>query len=161
MPRANSHGKVWNLSEKSTLDVSSHSTPGTDRVNAIHVLLREAKEQKWQPSLKTLVCVVLFHGTMTVLISTVIQVQLRDIPTCPITTFEFIQTESKKLGIVEQLCGLDSELAHIIPFSHHSKVCRVYSSFSKGGYDIFLRPKPMRPSRCSRVAPSRQTISKN
>jgi hypothetical protein len=64
--RANSHGEVLNLSGKETPDVSLHPVPDTDRVNAIKVLLREAKEQKRKPALKLLVRVLLSHGTVLI-----------------------------------------------------------------------------------------------
>jgi hypothetical protein len=50
-----------NLSGKKTPDVSLHPAPDTDRVHAIEILLREAKELTRKPALKLLVRVVLFH----------------------------------------------------------------------------------------------------
>ena len=110
---------MLNLSGKKTPDVSLHPEPDTDRVHAIEALLCEAKELTRKPALKLLVRFVLF--LRTVLISVFIQVQLRDIPTCPITGLEFRQPEHKKLGMISQ-DGVGSELSHIIPFSLHSKV---------------------------------------
>jgi hypothetical protein len=144
-----------NLSGKKTPDVSLHPAPDTDRVNAIDALLREAKELTRKPALKLLVRVVLF--LRTVLISVFIQVQLRDIPMCPITGLEFSQPEHKKLGM-SLLDGVGPELAHILPFSLHSKVRRAIF-FSKDGSDGSRRPKRMWPSKRSPVIPSlRKTL---
>jgi hypothetical protein len=152
--RANSHGKVLNLSAIPTPDVSYHPAPDIDRLNVINSLLSEAKQQR-KGALKLLVRVVLFYRT--ILIFTIMQVYLRDIPNCPISGWPFSVPEHRRLGLVERT-ATDPELAHIIPFSLHSKVRRAYSSFSNGSYDISLRPKPMWPSKRSRVTPSRQKI---
>ena len=117
---------MLNLSGRKTPDESVHPAPDTDRFETIEILLREAKEEKRKPALKVLVGVVLF--LRTVLISVITQVELRDIPKCPITGFVFRQTENEGLGVVLQN-GVDSELAHIMPFSLHSKVRRAYSFF--------------------------------
>lgn len=86
----------------------------------------------------------------------VIQVQLRDIPTCLITELKSRQPENKALGIVWQT-GVRSELAHIIPFHPIIRYAEHILS-SKGGYDSSRRPKP---SRRSRGAPSRRRILLN
>ncbi|KAH9985303.1 hypothetical protein BJV77DRAFT_1033201, partial [Russula vinacea] len=92
---------LLDLSGKKTPDVSLSPVPDTDRLSAIELLFHEAKEQTRKPALKLLV-------------------QLRDTPTCPVTGLEFRQSEHEKLGIFSQI-GVGPELAHIIPFSLHSK----------------------------------------
>ena len=154
MARANNHGEVLNLSGIPTPDVSYHPEPDIDRANAISSLLRDAKQQR-TGALKLLVRDVLFYRT--ILVSTIMQVQLRDIPKCPITDLELSLPDDRRLGLVKQT-ATDPELAHIIPFSLNSKVRRAYSSFSNGVYGISLRPKLMWPSRRSRAALSWQKI---
>lgn len=122
----NGLGKVLNLSGQKTYYVSLDSTPDTDRVNAIDVLLREAKEQKRKSALKLLVRVALFHRA--VLIRVIIQLQLRNIPTCPIAGLKLRQSENEKLGIVSQT-DVGPKLAHIVPFSLRYNVRRAYSLF--------------------------------
>jgi hypothetical protein len=131
--------------------ISIESTPS--RFSSVKQRNRNGS-RRWNSS-----CILyFFYGTA--LISVVIQVQLRDVPKCPITGLRFRQSEDKKLGMASQV-GVGSELAHIIPFSLHFKVRRTYSFLSKDAYDSFCRPKPIWPSRRSQVAPSRRKILLN
>ena len=66
MARANSHGVVLDLSGKKIPDVSLSPAPDTDRLDAIEVFLREAKEQTRKPALKLLVRVVLCLRTVLI-----------------------------------------------------------------------------------------------
>jgi hypothetical protein len=72
-------------------------------------------------------------------ISIIVQVELRDIPMCPVTGLDFMQSENDTLGTKFQM-GAFSELSHIIPFSLHNKVSS--GSFSLG---MVVLPAPADP----------------
>jgi hypothetical protein len=109
---------VWNLPGTETPDSSSHTTPDRDLIDAVTILLREANEG-CKSALKRVVHFVTSPFAVHALTS--IQVGIRDIPACPVTTQLFREDANPRLGIPAQV-GVTSELARIIPFSLQSKV---------------------------------------
>jgi hypothetical protein len=110
--------QVWNLSGKPTPDSSIRSTPNHDLIETVTILLREAKEGR-KSSLKRVVHFVTYPFAVHALNS--VQVEVRDIPVCPVTMQLFREDAKPRLGIKAQV-GVTSELAHIIPSSLQSKV---------------------------------------
>jgi len=115
--------QVWNLPGRSTPDSSIHPTPNHDLIDTLTILLREAKEGR-KSSLKRVVHFVTSPFAVHALNS--VQVEIRDVPVCPVTTQLFREAAKPRLGIQAQV-GVTSELAHIIPFSLQSNVSLVLS----------------------------------
>jgi len=110
--------QVWNLPGKPTPDSSIHPTPNHDLIDTVTILLREAKEGR-KSSLKRVVHFMTSPFAVHALNS--VQVEVRDVPVCPVTTQLFREDAKPRLGIQAQV-GVTSVLAHIIPFSLQSKV---------------------------------------